>query len=56
MSPADLKRMDDLEIARHFSGAYGTTKMKAAIAMLRDLAGKADAKAEKSSAPPFSAA
>lgn len=33
-------KLEDHEIAMHFSGAYGTAKRKEAIAMLRELAHK----------------
>lgn len=41
MKLEDLAKLEDHEIATHFSGAYGTAKRKEAIAMLRELAHKA---------------
>ena len=56
MLPRDIEAMSDADIGRHFSGGFGPDKRKAAIALLRDLAKKADAQAEKPKTMPFSAA
>lgn len=55
MKLEDIEKLEDHEITMYFSGAYGTAKRKEAIALLRELARKAQ-RNDNFPTHPFSAA